>query len=381
MMRPNPLVFETHTRVFLNRLSAQYSRRVTLGDIPDDEWGRLASMGFDGVWLMGVWQRSEAARRVALVHENLRDEYGRALPGWGEGDVEASPYAVHGYTVDSTLGDAGSLAIVQEQLHRHGLSLIVDFVPNHLALDHPWTGTHPSRFVMPSPQQAHEHPDWYFTTEAGHVLAHGRDPYFGPWEDTAQVDFFSEDLRSAWTEQLLEMASIADGVRCDMAMLGMNRIFEWLWGEVSLHPRPADEFWEKAIGAVKAKYPDFVFIAEAYWDTETELRALGFDYTYDKHLYDRLRWEDGAAVGEYLSNQAEPDRWVRFVENHDEARAVEVFGRERSFAAATIATSLPGLRLFYDGQIEGRTTRMPVQVARWPDEIVDVGLHAAYQTL
>ncbi len=380
-MGGNPFVFELNARLFLRRLSARTGTQVTLGSIPDEVWERLAGLGFNYVWPMGVWQRSAGARREALAHPGLRQEYGRALPDWTEADVEGSPYAVRSYTVDTHLGAAGDLRLLRDQLHRLGLGLILDFVPNHVALDHPWTTEAPGRLVPVRAEQAAEHPDWFYRSPKGTLLAHGRDPYFGPWTDTAQVDFFSDDLRRSLTEQLLAIAEVADGVRCDMAMLGLNEVFEWLWGAYAHNSRPQEEFWERAIPTVKELHPHFFFIAEAYWGHEAELLHLGFDYTYDKTLYDRLRDEGAESVLAHIEGQVERDRWVRFVENHDEARAAAAFGKERGMAASSIIATLPGLRLFHDGQMEGRTVRLPIQLVREPEGEPDLALAEDYERL
>jgi hypothetical protein len=272
---------------------------------------------------------------------------------------------------------------LKSTLNRHGLGLVLDFVPNHLALDHPWTLSHPHRFVPGGAPALHDHPDWFYWSEGGIHLAHGRDPYFPPWTDTVQVNFYSSELRAAWVDELLHIAEVADGVRCDMAMLGLNSVFEQVWGEVlGGHSRPESEFWSNAVQEVKRRRPEFIFIAEAYWGLEQTLLELGFDYTYDKILYDRLRHSGPAVLREHLEKSTVPQaRFVRFIENHDEARAVTAFGRERSMAAATVVATLPGLRLFHDGQLEGKLVRLPVQLGREPDEVPDGEISSFYQRL
>ncbi|MEX2431601.1 MAG: alpha-amylase family glycosyl hydrolase [Dehalococcoidia bacterium] len=380
-MRPYPNVFEANARLFLRRLAAHEGRPVTLASVPTSAWERLAAMGFDVVWLMGVWERSQSARAVALQHPALRQEYGNALPDWTEADVAGSPYAVRAYNVDSALGGDDDLKAVREQLHERNMGLMVDFVPNHLALDHPWTATHPARFVQATAEQAAAHPTWFYDGPQGAKLAHGRDPYFGPWTDTVQVDFFAEDLRVALIGELLQIAETADGVRCDMAMLGLNDVFQWLWGDFTPHARPVEEFWAEAISTVKGRHPGFVFLAEAYWGHEPELQRLGFDYTYDKTLYDRLRWDDAEAIRAHLAGQAAPPSWGRFIENHDEGRTAALFGPERARAAAAVIATLPGLRLWYDGQLTGRQARLPVQLIREPTEPPDRDAEAFYERL
>ncbi len=382
-LRPYPHLYEINARLFARRLSAQYRRAVTLAGIPDKEWQLIRDRGFDLVWLMGSWQRSPAARREALLNPDLRREFDRVLPGWSNEDVAGSPYAINDYRLDPELGKQDELAALKAQLNRHGIRLMVDFVPNHLALDHPWTLSHPEWFVTGTEADIRTHPEWFFATGKGHHLAHGRDPNFLPWTDTAQVNIYSPALREAMTDQLLQIAGVADGVRCDMAMLVLNEVFERTWGEtLRKYPRPVTEFWTEAIATVKKKHPGFLFLAEAYWGYESRLQQLGFDFTYDKSLYDRLRYATAGDIRNYLiADNIYQARSVRFIENHDEPRAATAFGSERSLAAAVILATIPGLRLFHDGQLEGRRLRLPVQLVRPPEEVPDARISRFYDRL
>ncbi|MBM4444875.1 MAG: alpha-amylase [Chloroflexi bacterium] len=382
-LRRHPHLYEVNASVFLNRLSVQQGRRLTLAGIPGEEWQKLSHWGFDLVWLMGVWQRSPGARRQALVDPNLRRRYDEALPGWTAQDVAGSPYAVYGYELDASLGEEGDLMALRKALDCNGLGLVVDFVPNHMALDHPWVSLHPHRFVSGSEQQASAYPEWFFSPGDGVLLAHGRDPNFLPWTDSAQLNLFSPELRQTLTHELLRVAAVADGVRCDMAMLCLNDVFQKTWGAVlGDASRPDVEFWPDAIEMVKRKHPGFVFIAEAYWGLEPVLQGMGFDFTYDKGFYDRLRFSTPADISTGLGDAGvKQARMVRFIENHDEPRARAALGRERSMAAATILATVPGMRLFHDGQIEGRQTHLPVQLKREQDEAIDPEVVRSYERL
>ena len=380
-VRANPHVYEVNARVFVRRMTAKYGRAVTLATVPEEEWLAWTDQGFDLVWFMGVWTRSPGARRVALEHAEQRRDFDQTLPDWNDDDVEGSPYAIYDYTLDPQLGAPSDLGRVREALHRHGLGLVVDFVPNHLALDHPWTSSHPQRLVRGDAAMRAAHPDWFYSTPADGSFAHGRDPNFAPWIDTAQVNFFSPELRHAHTETVLRIAESADGVRCDMAMLALTRVFERVWGAAAGgHAAPSREFWFELIGAVRRRFPGFVFVAEAYWALEKELLELGFDFAYDKTLYDKLRWRTAQDVRAHLV-QFPQSRYVRFIENHDEPRAVEAFGRERSLAAASVLATIPGMRLFHDGQLDGRRVRLPVQLVREPYESFDSDLRRRYADL
>jgi hypothetical protein len=146
-MRLYPHLYEANALILLRRLSKKYGQELTLATVSDEEWQRLAQLGFDLLWLMGVWQRSPASRQIALAHPGLVTEYDKALPGWTEQDVAGSPYAVYSYTLDPNLGPETELPELKTRLNRQGLGLVLDFVPNHLARDHPWMLSHPDQFV------------------------------------------------------------------------------------------------------------------------------------------------------------------------------------------------------------------------------------------
>ncbi len=381
-MRRYPYLYEVNACLFIRRMSKKYGRALTLATVPDEEWQIIARRGFDLVWLMGVWQRSPGARQKALHHEALKQEYSRVLPSWTDEDIDGSPYAIYNYELEAKLGNPGELAQLKSKLNRHGLGLILDFVPNHLAFDHPWTRSQAQRFITGTTADAQTHPDDFFLSEGGAYLAHGRDPNFPPWTDTVQLNYYSPDLRQALVKELRRIAEVADGLRCDMAMLALNDVFQRVWGKLTNYPRPSSEFWVDVITQVKQQRPGFLFLAEVYWDLERQLQRLGFDFTYDKTFYDRLRFSSARDIRDYLRiDDAYHQRSVHFIENHDEARAVTAFGRERSLAAAVILGTIPGLRFFHDGQLEGHRVRLPVQLVREPEEVADAGVGQFYESL
>jgi hypothetical protein len=359
---PSPHVFEINTRVRLAELGEALGRPATLRDVPDEAIELFAALGFDYLWLMGVWEGGPRARARALAHEGLRQAYDAALPGWGEEDVGPSPYAVAEYRVAAALGGAEALAHLRERLAKRGIGLLLDFVPNHLGLDHSWATSHPERFVC----DADGHP------------RHGRDPYFPAWDDTLQLDYRRHGTRAAVIEQLGGIAEQCDGVRCDMAMLVLRDVFARTWGD----GWQGGEFWPEAIAALRRMRPGFLFVAEAYWQLEYRLMELGFDYVYDKRLYDRLVDGDAAAVRDHLRAElAFQRRCLRFVENHDEPRAASLWGSARHRAAVTVAATVPGMRLFHQGQIEGLQRRLPVQLRRRGPEPADPALTSFYERL
>lgn len=367
------MVYEINTWPWLNRLSADTGRPVDLATVPDEQWDAIADAGFDAVWLMGVWERSPAGVAIALANTDLVSGFGAALPDYETPDVVGSPYCIRDYTVDRHLGGRAALAAARAALARRGLGLILDFVPNHVAPDHPWTRTDPDRFVGGTAEDLRADPASFVDAE-GTVLAAGRDPYFPAWPDVVQLNAFSPALRSAVVNTLRDVADQCDGVRCDMAMLVMNDVFARTWGDRVGDP-PEDDYWTTVIPAVRRTHPGFTFIAESYWDLEWALQQQGFGHCYDKRLYDRLLRGPAESVYEHL--QADTDyqsRLVRFVENHDEPRAAAVFDRAQAKAATVAALTQTGARLVHDGQIEGRTVRLPVFLRRFPDEAADTDL-------
>ena len=378
-MRPHPQMYAIHASLFLRRMSAKYPQTRTLATVPDEEWQLLTRQGFDLVWLMGVWQRSPRARKEALLNKDLRREYDKTLPGWLVDDIDGSPSAVYAYHLHPRLGQPDDLPRLKANLNRQGLGLVLDFVPNHVARDNPWVLEHPGWFIQGNETDARRHPNLFFSPDGKTYFAHGRDPYFPPWTDTAQINYNSTELRQALINELMRIADTADGVRCDMAMLVLNEIFTQVWGRHIRYPQPAAEFWGEAITRVKERYPDFLFIAEEYWGLEPRLQALGFDFVYDKSLYDKLRASSASEIRGYLA--VDRQGALRFIENHDEERAATAFVRERSLAAATVLATVPGLRMFHYGQLEGRRLRQPVQLIREPQETPDPEIVRFYDRL
>jgi hypothetical protein len=210
----NPFVYEINTWVWLDELSRQAGGRVDLAHVPEAEWDRIASLGFDAVWLMGAWERSPAGIAIARTTPALLESFARALPDLAPADVVGSPYCIRDYVVHGRLGGPDALAAARAALARHGLALILDFVPNHVALDHPWLEAHPEYFVR-GDEAALERDPGSFVRVGELVVAKGRDPYFPAWPDVVQLDAFSPDLRGAVAETLRSLASQCDGVRCD----------------------------------------------------------------------------------------------------------------------------------------------------------------------
>jgi Alpha amylase, catalytic domain len=374
-----PLLYQVNTRILLRELTQSIGRKATFDDISDRALDRWAAQGFEWIWFLGVWQTGAAGRQVSLNQPEWQREFRALLPDLEEKDVSGSCFAITSYRVNSDFGGNPSLERLRDRLHRRGLRLLLDFVPNHTALDHPWINDHPEFYIHGTDEQRQREPHNYVRLETARgpeVLAYGRDPYFAGWPDTLQLNYAEPFLQHAMQSELIKVSEMCDGVRCDMAMLILPDVFQRTWGV-----RPA-AFWPGAIESVRSKENDFLFMAEVYWDLEWTLQQQGFDYTYDKKLYDRLIHGPAAQVREHLRADREFQRHsVRFLENHDEPRAASVFSHDQHKAAAVIAFMIPGLRFFHDGQFEGRLKKLSVHLGRRPEEAVDSTIFQFYDHL
>ncbi|MET9296977.1 alpha-amylase [Streptomyces sp. NPDC003077] len=375
-----PVVHEVNTRVWLREIQRRTGHPTGLGDVPKDAWDEITPHGTDAVWFMGVWERSPRGRGIALADRSLRAAFDRAVPGIREEEIAGSPYCIRRYEVDATLGGAEGLAAARAELDSRGVGLLLDYVPNHVAPDSPWVSGHPEYFVRGTAADARSDPAGYLDTGTA-VLARGRDPFFPPWPDVVQLNAFAPALRRATAEVLTGIGQACDGVRCDMAMLLMNDIFARTWGQRAGTP-PSEDFWPTVIGAVRERHPGMVFVAEAYWDLEWELQQQGFDFCYDKRLYDRILHEGPESVRQHLTaDEAYQRKLVRFLENHDEPRAAETLHPAKERAAAVLIATLPGATLWHEGQFTGRRTHLPVFLDRRPDEPQDTELRSFHQRL
>jgi hypothetical protein len=376
----HPAIYEINTWVWLGELGRKYQIPVNLAAVPSEEWDAIASGGFDAVWFMGVWERSPAGIAIANQNKGLLDDFRRALPDYRSEDNVGSPYCVRQYIIDGRLGGPTGLAAARSALRERGLRLILDFVPNHVAPDHPWVFDHPEYFIRGDKGDIERDPASFFEV-GGNIFACGKDPYFPAWPDVLQLNAFQPGLRQAVIENVAAIAGQCDGIRCDMAMLVLNDIFERTWG-ARAGAKPVSDYWRTVIPAIKAQYPEFRFMAEAYWDLEWDLQQQGFDFCYDKKLYDRMEHGDDENVRLHLlADISYQQGMVRFIENHDEPRAAATFPDGKGRAAAVAILTLPGARLLHEGQFEGLKVRLPVFLARRPAEPIDQGLADFYENL
>jgi len=370
-----PCLYQLNTRVTLTRLSAELGRPATLDDIPDRDLDELANLGFDWIYALGVWETGAVGRDISRSNLDWWRDYVDLLPDLEDADIGGSCFAITRYTLSDRLGDEQTLLRLRDRLHQRGLKLMLDFVPNHTACDAPWVLDSPDYYIQGTPADLKRDPHNYFLI-GDRIFAHGRDLYFPGWPDTLQLNYNNPAVPETMLGELSKIAGLCDGLRCDMAMLILPEIFEQIWG------RPIAPFWPDAIHTVRDRYPDFTFMAEVYWDLEWELQQQGFDYTYDKRLYDRLCEGDARPVREHFWADLDyQNKSARFLENHDEPRAVSVFGPGKHQAAAILTYLCPGLRFFHQGQLQGWAKKVSIHLCRAPEQLRDRALAQFYEQL
>lgn len=374
-----PSLYQVNVRVWLTDLSIELDRVATLDDIPDDSLDAFVQQGFDWIWLLSVWTIGDTGRKISQENPVWRHEFEETLLDLVEDDIGGSGFAVAGYHVHPDLGGDEALKRLRERLGDRGLKLMLDFVPNHMGPDHPWVNTHLAYFISGTEEDIENNPLNYMrvkSKQGDRILAHGRDPYFDGWPDTVQLDYSNPDVVEAMTNEMVRISGQCDGVRCDMAMLILPDVFEKTWG------RKAQAFWPAVIHAVREKNPDFCFMAEVYWDMESTMQQQGFDYAYDKRLYDRLHDGHADMIRDHFNTGLEyQDKLARFLENHDEPRAAATFELKKHEAAAVITFISPGLRFFHQGQLEGKLKRISPHLVRGPQEMPDPEIEKFYASL
>jgi hypothetical protein len=356
-------VYELNVRTWRSDRSAALGRAATLDDLPYEYLDHLVEGGFTWLYLLGVWRTGPLARADALKDAALLDHLSAYLPDFTAQDIAGSPMAISGYEVMAELGGDEALARLRDRAQACGLSLMLDFVPNHVGLDHAWAREHPEWFILGDEHRLRTHPEAWCRLH-GRIFAHGRDPFFAPWSSTLQIDFGNPQAQEAVITEASSIASRCDGLRVDEAMLVLDDVFEGTWG------RRGPAFWPTCLQRVRAEHPGTVFMAEVYWNLEYRLQQEGFDFTYDKTLYDRLLDGNPEAVRGHLRAQLDfQHHCVRFIENEDEQRAAaRIPDPARHHAILLITGMVPGLLLCHHGQEDGLRLYCPLAAARRPAE-------------
>ena len=378
VLNDHPILYEISTRPWLYELSKKYGRSITkLVDIPTQEFDQLQKSGVEIVWMMGVWKLGNYG-----LEFDRKQDYSSVLPGWTKDDVIGSPYAITEYTCNPDIGTDDDLIWLRKQFNNRGMKLMLDFVPNHSAVDAPTASSNKKLYMRAPPGTSN--PNRY-TSEG---LAYGKDPWFDPWRDVLQWNYWESETRTFMKNNLLTVLKFADGARCDMAHLILNDVFSGTWKDELAawsYSKPSTEFWEYAFKEVKARYPNAILLAEVYDDWQIEkLYQLGFTYCYDKLLLDKLE-KTAYDVNDYIHYKGESffGHVAHFVENHDENRAVfNMQGNiEKAKAAGTIAATLGGMIFFNHGQWSGLRNKLDVHLRRGANESPDSGTVKYYEKL
>lgn len=369
-------LYELNARTWASERAAELGRPATLDDLPDAWLEHLSQHGFTWLYLMGVWPTGPLARAASQADTALRQYLVSVLPGLCDDDICGSPLAPASYECDPALGGEAALARLRERARSFGLSLMLDLVPNHVGLDHPWLREHPDWFIRGEPWQAEQDPESWVRL-GDQVFAHGRDPFFAPWRGTVQLDYSNPAVHEAMIATAADIAARCDGLRCDVAMLLLPDVFASTWH------RSMPPFWKRCLEEVRARQPGTLFMAEVYWNREYELQQAGFDFTYDKILYDRLLSGDSWSIRAHLRAAYDYQaHCVHFLENHEEQRAAARFPNPDHHRGALFITGMvPGMLLCHYGQEDGRVLHSSLHARRRPPETGSEPHRRAYADL
>jgi glycosidase len=420
---PCAVVLAKSVYVWLDQLSKTYQRPVhRLDQIPDEELDLLSRRGFNGLWLIGLWERSRASRRIKQM--------------CGNPEAAASAYSLHDYTIAEDLGGEEACANLRRRAWARGIRLASDMVPNHMGIDSRWVIEHPDWFISlpysPFPAYQFQGPDvasdgrveikiedhYFDRTDAAVVFRrldrwsgetryvyHGNDGTSFPWNDTAQLNYLKPEVREAVIQTILHVARQFPIIRFDAAMTLTKRHYQRLWfpepGSGGAIPSRAEhgltkaqfdaampvEFWREVVDRVAAEAPNTLLLAEAFWLMEGYfVRTLGMHRVYNSAFMNMLRDEENANYRSVIKNTLAFDpevlkRYVNFMNNPDERTAVDQFGKgDKYFGVCTMMATLPGLPMFGHGQIEGYTERYGMEYRRaYHDEQPDPWLVARHE--
>lgn len=420
---PNTVMLAKSTYVWLDQLSKKYSRNIhRLDHIPDEELDTMARRGFNALWLIGLWERSQASQRIKQM--------------CGNPDAVASAYSLLDYSIAQDLGGEGAYINLRDRAGARGIKLASDMVPNHMGIDSKWVIEHPDWFLSlpypPYPAYTFNGPDvsndsrveikiedhYYDRTDAAVVFRrvdrwsgdtryvyHGNDGTSFPWNDTAQLNYLKAEVREAVTQTILHVARLFPIIRFDAAMTLTKLHYQRLWfpepGTGGAIPSRAEhgltkeefdkfmpnEFWRELVDRVAAEVPGTLLLAEAFWLLEGYfVRTLGMHRVYNSAFMNMMRDEENKNYRSVIKNTLEFDpevlkRYVNFMNNPDERTAVDQFGKgDKYFGVCTVMATLPGLPMFGHGQVEGFSEKYGMEFRRaYKDEQPDPWLIARHE--
>ena len=423
---PRTVMIAKNSYVWLYQLSKEYNREIKrLDQIPDEALDKLASWGFNGLWLIGLWERSDASKRIKQL--------------CGNPEAVASAYSLKNYSIAGDLGGEQAYENLRYRAAQRGIRLASDMVPNHMGIDSDWVFDHPGWFISlpysPYPAYSFNGPDlsptdrvgiyiedhYYDRTDAAvvfkHVdrehgvtryIYHGNDGTSMPWNDTAQLDYLNGEVREAVIQTILHVARKFPIIRFDAAMTLAKKHYQRLWfpqpGSGGAIPSRAEhgltkeafndvfpnEFWREVVDRVAQEVPDTLLLAEAFWLMEGYfVRTLGMHRVYNSAFMNMLRNEENSKYRNLIKNTIEFDpeilkRYVNFMNNPDEKTAVEQFGKgDKYFGICTLMATMPGLPMFGHGQIEGFAEKYGMEYYRpyWDEDPDNYLIHRHQQAI
>jgi len=398
--KKNLVLIAKNTYVWMHQLSRKYGREITtLDQIPLDELSMLTDFGITGIWLIGIWERSRASKKIKSLY--------------GFEHAAASAYSIQSYQIAQSIGGRSSFLAFREKAHSLGLKVGCDMVPNHTGLDSPWLIEHPEWYIKarenPSPDFNFTSPDlspnpavqiriedgYYDQTGAAEVFSytnrdtgeerfiyHGNDGTSMPWNDTAQLNYLIPEVRHAVRETILEVAADFDIIRLDAAMTLTRQHYKRLWfpGNDGKRCTPTretykmsaaefdqtmpQEFWMQVIDDIKKQQPDTLLMAEAFWLMEGYfINHIGMDRVYNSAFMNLLKNEENEQFKRIFREmsaiqQDTLEHLVNYQTTPDEDSAKHLFGTgEKYFGVCTLLATLPGLPMFGHGQLQGFTEK------------------------
>lgn len=404
---PRVVMMAKSTLVWLDQLTKQYGTPITtLDQIPDRELDLLAERGFTALWLIGLWERSEASKKIKHL--------------CGNPDAVASAYSLKDYDISDAIGGWAAVENLRERCQKRGIRLASDMVPNHTGIDGNWVYEHPDYFISqsysPFPSYTYNGPDlsedpnwevkledhYYDRTDAAvtfrmvnrhtgetKYVFHGNDGTTMPWNDTAQLDYLNPETREAVIQKIIHVAKNFPIIRFDAAMTLAKRHIERLWypkpgtgGDIAgrtehsmdvkeFNQRIPEEFWREVVDRIASEVPDTLLLAEAFWMMEGYfVRTLGMHRVYNSAFMNMLKNQENQKYRQSIKNtlEFEPEilkRYVNFMNNPDEDTAIAQFGDgDRYFAIATLLSTIPGLPMIGHGQIEGYREKYGMEYQR-----------------
>ncbi len=404
---PEVVMLAKSTYVWLDQLSKRYRKAVNrLQDIPDEELDLMAERGFTALWLIGLWQRSTASQKIKQMQ--------------GNPEAKASAYALEKYDISDDIGGYEGYENLKNRARLRGIRLASDMVPNHTGMDSELVRNQPDWFLSAAeppyfnysytgpnlssdPRYGIFLEDGYWNRSDAAVtfkrvdymngdtryIYHGNDGTNMPWNDTAQLNFLSAEVREGVIQQILHVARMFPVIRFDAAMVLAKRHIQRLWFPLPGHSAAVpsrsgyamsmsdfdaaipEEFWREVVDRIQKEVPDTLLLAEAFWMLEGYfVRTLGMHRVYNSAFMHMLKKEDNTGYRYLIKNTLEFDpeilkRYVNFMNNPDEDTAIAQFGRgDKYFGVCMMMITMPGLPMFGHGQVEGFTEKYGMEYAK-----------------